>query len=111
SEALFKTLRSIINDEVRRKPLRMIGGLLLKGAFKDVKHRLDPDRYCGAPLLGLQGNVIKAHGSASAVAMASAIRIAGEFIEYDMTRHACEDIARANAILSAPRVENVAETV
>jgi len=104
-EALFKTLRSIIKDEVMGKPVRMLGALLMAGAFKDVKHKLDPDRYCGAPLLGLQGNVIKAHGSASAVAIAAAIRIAGEFIEYDMTRHACEDIARANEILSAPKVE------
>ncbi len=109
SEALFKAFRSIMKDEVKKSPLRMLGALLMRGAFKDVKNRLDPDRYCGAPLLGLQGNVIKAHGSASAKAIAAALRIAGEFIEYDMTRHACEDIARANALMSGTKCEDTPE--
>lgn len=100
SEALFKAFRGIIKDEMMRNPVRMLGAMLTKGAFADVKHRLDPDRYCGAPLLGLKGNVIKAHGSASANAIASAIRIAAEFIEYDMTGHILEDVAKANQLLS-----------
>lgn len=110
-EALFKAFRSIMKDEVKRNPVRMAGALLMRGAFKDVKHRLDPDRYCGAPLLGLQGNVIKAHGSASANAIAAAVRIAGEFIEYDMTRHAAEDISKANALLASVKNVPVAEPV
>jgi phosphate acyltransferase len=100
SESLFKAFRSIVKEHIMRNPVRILGALLVRGAFKDVKRHLDPDRYCGAPLLGLQGNIIKAHGSASAVAIASAIRIAGEFIDYDMTAHAGSDIVRANELLA-----------
>ena len=38
--------------------------------------RIDPRRYNGASLLGLQGIVIKSHGSADALAFANAIKIA-----------------------------------
>jgi glycerol-3-phosphate acyltransferase PlsX len=103
SESLFKAFRAIVKEKIMKNPIRILGALLVKGAFKDVKKHLDPDRYCGAPLLGLQGNVIKAHGSASSDAIASAIRIAGEFIEYDMTTHAEADIAKANAAMAQPR--------
>jgi glycerol-3-phosphate acyltransferase PlsX len=109
SESLFKAFRAIVKEKIMKNPIRILGALLVKGAFKDVKKHLDPDRYCGAPLLGLQGNVIKAHGSASSVAIASAIRIAGEFIEYDMTSHAESDIAKANALLAQPREVVAAE--
>ena len=109
SESLFKAFRSIVKEKIMKNPIRILGALLVSGAFKDVKKHLDPDRYCGAPLLGIQGNVIKAHGSASSAAISSAIRIAGEFIAYDMTLHAAEDIAKANAILAQPRDSAAAE--
>lgn len=99
SESLFKAFRDIIKKQIMRNPIRILGALLVRGALKDVKKHLDPDHYCGAPLLGLQGNVIKAHGSASAYAIASAIRIAGQFIEYDMTANAGSDITLTNAAL------------
>jgi phosphate acyltransferase len=114
SESLFKTFRSVVKDFIMRNPIRILGALLVSGAFKDMKRHMDPDRYCGAPLLGLQGNVIKAHGSASSNAICSAIRIAREFVDYDMTTHAADDIARANAILAkfkeAPAPTPVAES-
>jgi phosphate acyltransferase len=100
SESLFKTFRSVLKDTIKKSVIRILGAILLYGALKDMKRQMDPDRYCGAPLLGLQGNVIKAHGSASAAAICSAIRIAREFIEYDMTTHVTEDIAKANSILA-----------
>jgi glycerol-3-phosphate acyltransferase PlsX len=60
SEALFRTLRSVIKDEIMRKPLRKLGGLLVRGAFADVKERLNPDRYAGAPLLGCRATSSRA---------------------------------------------------
>jgi glycerol-3-phosphate acyltransferase PlsX len=100
SESLYKTFRSVIKDKIIHNPIRILGALLIYGAFKDMKRDMDPDRYSGAPLLGLQGNVIKAHGSSSSKAICSAIRVAREFVDYDMTTHAADDIAKANAILA-----------
>lgn len=50
-----------------------IGALLCKPAFKMLKKKLDYTEYGGAPLLGVNGGVIKAHGSSNAKAFRSAI--------------------------------------
>jgi len=54
----------------------MLGGLLARGAFRALKQKMDPDVYGGAPLLGLNGIVIKAHGSARESAIMNAVRVA-----------------------------------
>ncbi len=50
-----------------------VGALLCKPAFKMLKKKLDYTEYGGAPLLGVNGGVIKAHGSSNAKAFRSAI--------------------------------------
>ena len=54
----------------------MFGALLLKGALETLKHRMDPEIYGGAPLLGVPGTVIITHGSSTYRAIYHAI-IAG----------------------------------
>ncbi len=65
-----------IKKEFFRHPVRMLGALLLKGALETIKHRMDPEIYGGAPLLGVPGAVIITHGSSSHRAIYHAI-IAG----------------------------------
>jgi glycerol-3-phosphate acyltransferase PlsX len=98
-ESLYKTLKGIMSEEMRRSIFSMAGALLCKSAFSRAKERLNPDRYAGAPLLGLRGNVLKSHGSSNAEGIAAAIRIAGQFITCDLNTHCQEDIARANKII------------
>jgi phosphate acyltransferase len=98
-ESLFRMLKDVIKEELTRNPVRMVGALLVKGGLNGVKERLNPDRYNGAPLLGLRGNVIKTHGSSNKFAIASALRIASEFVRHDLSRHALEDVLAANQIL------------
>ncbi len=62
--------------EFFRHPVRMFGALLLKGALETLKHRMDPEIYGGAPLLGVPGSVIITHGSSTYRAIYHAI-IAG----------------------------------
>ncbi len=50
-----------------------IGGLLIKGSMKELKKKLDYTEYGGAPLLGLEALVVKAHGSSNAKAFKNAI--------------------------------------
>ena len=83
-------------------PMRRTGALLSKGAFAALKDRINPERYGGAPLLGLRGNILKAHGSSNRNAIKSAIRAAGEIIKADMNQRMEADIARANDVLIAP---------
>ena len=42
--------------------IRTLGALIARGGLKGIKRRMDPEAYGGAPLLGLNGTVIKIHG-------------------------------------------------
>jgi len=100
-ESLYRMLKGVIKEELTQNPWRMVGAMMVKGGLNGVKEKLNPERYNGAPLLGLRGNVIKTHGSSNKNAIACAIRIACEFVRHDLTAHAKEDIAEANAILKS----------
>jgi len=99
-ESLEKFIRSMLREELGANPMRRTGALLSKGAFAAMKDRINPERYGGAPLLGLRGNILKAHGSSNRNAIKSAIRAAGEIIKADMNQRMEADIARANELLS-----------
>ncbi len=72
-EGLAGTLLGVIKKEIMADPISKIGGALAKPAFRRVKHLLDYTEVGGAPLLGVQGAVVKAHGSSNAHAFACAI--------------------------------------
>ncbi|HKJ89883.1 MAG TPA: phosphate acyltransferase PlsX [Oceanipulchritudo sp.] len=98
-ESLWGMLKGLIGEEIRRNPLRMAGALLLRGGLKSARNRLDPKKHGGAPLLGLRGTVLKAHGSSNREAIANAIRIAGVAIRHDLSGHTVKAIANANSTL------------
>lgn len=66
---IFKWLRK----ELRKNPKRQLGALLAKGAFRTIRQRTDPESHGGAPLLGLNGNIVIAHGSSRERAIMNAI--------------------------------------
>lgn len=102
-ESLVKFFSGILREELKANPMRAAGALLARGAFAALKERVNPERYGGAPLLGLRGNVLKAHGSSNRQAIKSAILAANKIIRADLNRHAEDDIARANEIIGEPR--------
>lgn len=99
SESLFMLLKRFASEELKRNPLRKLGALLSMGAFKAIKTQLNPDRYGGAPLLGLRGNILKAHGSSNRHAVLSAIRTANQIVSKDLTGRIVEDIERTNSAI------------
>ncbi len=99
-ESLFKCLfKDFLGGEIKRNPLRQFGYLCSKGAYKAIRTQLNPDRYGGAPLLGLKGNILKAHGSSNREAVMSAIRIANEIISKDLNTQIIADIEKTNRII------------
>ena len=103
-ESLAKFITGMLRDELKKDPARMVGAFLAKGAFDALKARMNPDRYGGAPLLGLRGNLLKAHGSSNRHAWASAIRAADLIIRQDLYHHSERDIARANELIAPSSV-------
>ncbi len=78
--SLMLQLKEVMTANTRSK----MGGFLLKPAMKEFAKELDYREYGGAPLLGTQKPIIKAHGSSDAYAFKNAIRQAINFVENDV---------------------------
>jgi len=74
TEGLSKTLMGMIKEELLSTRISKLGALLAKGAFGKLKKRFDYREVGGAPFLGLESLVVKAHGSSDALAIKNAIR-------------------------------------
>lgn len=95
-ESLWRMMKDLVSEEVRRNPIRLLGALLLKGCFGSMRTRVDPKQYGGAPMLGLRGTVLKAHGSSNREAIASAIRIATSAVQHNLHQNSISAIQSAN---------------
>lgn len=84
SEGLARMVSHYLKQEFLRSPLHKLAGLVAKPVLKAFGNRIDPRRYNGASLLGLQGVVVKSHGGADALAFANAIDIAVLEIGHDV---------------------------
>ncbi len=83
-EGVAGTLMGIIKQEIMADFRSKLGGLLAKPAFKRVAKTMDYHEVGGAPLLGVRGNVVKAHGSCTGHAMACAIGQAVKMVQSDV---------------------------
>ena len=100
-ESLAVGIFTMLKRELKANLGRKLGALLAQNAFRTIKKRMDPEAYGGAPLLGFNGAVMKAHGSARERAIASAIRVATETLQHRINQIIAEHIARANELLVA----------
>ncbi len=86
-EGLAEAIIQLIKKEVKKHPITIIGGLFMRGAFKDIKKKLDPAVYGGAPLLGVNGVSIVSHGGSSAFAIKNGLRVARELVMDRINEH------------------------
>ncbi len=94
SEAVAEAIGSLIRENIGDNPLRKIGYLLMRPAFRVLKRKMDYAEYGGAPLLGLNGISIIGHGRSSDRAVKNAIRVAREFAMSDVNKHIYDDIVQ-----------------
>jgi glycerol-3-phosphate acyltransferase PlsX len=100
-ESLAVGIFTMLKRELKANLGRKLGALLAQNAFRTIKKRMDPEAYGGAPLLGFNGAVMKAHGSARERAIASAIRVTTESLQHRINQIIAQQIARANERLLA----------
>ena len=93
SEGVASSISQILKQEIKTSPLRLLGGLLLKGAFANLKKKVDYAEYGGAPLLGVKQVAIISHGKSNARAIENAVYQALRACEAKV----CERIAQAFA--------------
>lgn len=69
-------IRDFLRDAFRHTPLSRIGALFAYTSIRRLSARIDPRRVNGGVFLGLNGTIVKSHGSADAVGVAAAIDLA-----------------------------------
>lgn len=81
-------LRRAFTSSIRSK----FGFLVSRPATELLKHHLDPNNHNGAVFLGLNGVVVKSHGSASIEGVANAVKVAARLVEDDITTRIAQDL-------------------
>lgn len=85
SESAIEAMMVFMKRNLLGNPLGKIGLLFLAPSLKRLKKDLDYAEYGGAPLLGINGEVIIGHGRSNMRAIKNAIRVAKEEVERDFT--------------------------
>jgi glycerol-3-phosphate acyltransferase PlsX len=96
SEGVAQLLLTVMKQEIKRSALAKAGALLVKGALKEMGRRMDYTEYGGAPLLGVAGVAIVAHGRSNARAIKNAIRLAQRSVENNLIAAIQEAIASSS---------------
>lgn len=81
-------LRRAFTSSIRSK----FGFLVSRPATELLKHHLDPNNHNGAVFLGLNGVIVKSHGSASIEGVANAVKVAARLVEDDITTRIAQDL-------------------
>ncbi|MDG5750751.1 phosphate acyltransferase PlsX [Qipengyuania sp. XHP0211] len=81
-------LRRAFTSSIRSK----VGFLVSRPATELLKHHLDPNNHNGAVFLGLNGVVVKSHGSADAKGVANAVEVAARLLEDDILNRIKHDL-------------------
>lgn len=82
-------LKQAFSSSIRSK----VGFLVSRPATELLRHHLDPNNHNGAVFLGLNGVVVKSHGSANAKGVANAVEVAARLLEDDITNRITRDLA------------------
>ncbi len=82
-------LRRAFTSSVRSK----FGFLVSRPATELLRHHLDPNNHNGAVFLGLNGVVVKSHGSANDKGVANAIGVAAKLVANKLTQRITDDLA------------------
>jgi glycerol-3-phosphate acyltransferase PlsX len=78
-------IRDVLRESFENAgPLGKLGALLSRSVFAKIRVRLDYSTYGGAPLLGVRGNCVVAHGRSDKVAICNAIRQAAAVAKADL---------------------------
>lgn len=95
-EASLRHTARNLRSALRRSPRAIVGGLLIQPGLQRIRREIDPTTIGGAPLLGVDGVVIVAHGSSNDVAVKNAVGQAIRAVEghlVDLIKDGMRDVA------------------
>ena len=94
-EGVGSTLIKVVKDAMMSTTRGKLGGALVKPGLKQALKKFSTEEYGGAPLLGLKGLVVKAHGSSKAEEVKNSILQCIDFKEQDINRKISESLNTA----------------
>jgi glycerol-3-phosphate acyltransferase PlsX len=97
SESTAVAIAQWMKREMTASPVRILGAMLLRGALRSLKRRMDPEMYGGAPLLGVNGVCIITHGASSSRAIYHAIRVAAESVHHHLNQTIINELRSCGA--------------
>lgn len=100
-EGVAQTFVKFLKDELRKHPLAWLGIGFFYKILKDIKKKIDYDEYGGAPLLGVNGTCIIAHGASTSKAIKNAIRIAGLFVKNNINAKVSQELIKYHKLLTS----------
>ena len=96
-EGTASFIREAMKTAFKATPLSRIASLLALPSLSRLTRRIDPRRVNGGVFLGLNGTVVKSHGSADATGVAAAIQLAIKLAESGFTDRLAARVASVNA--------------
>jgi glycerol-3-phosphate acyltransferase PlsX len=96
-EGTATMIRTFLTEAFKATPLSRIAGLLALTSLRRLSKRIDPRRANGGVFLGLNGTVVKSHGSADATGVSAAIKLAFRLAESDFNARLAARVASAQA--------------
>lgn len=91
-EGTAKFIGTLMKNAFESSILSKAGYVLAKGGINDLKSHIDPNNHNGAVFLGLNGLVVKSHGSATPKGFAAAIKVAYDMANNDLSKLISEDL-------------------
>ena len=104
-EGTAKLVGDLLKDAFKATPLSRIAALLAITSLRRLSKRIDPRRVNGGVFLGLNGTVVKSHGSADATGVSAAVKLAFTLAKSDFsTRLAARLATSASAGQDGPHL-------
>lgn len=94
AEASIDMLLGVMRQEIPRTFSGKLGGLLIRPGIQRIRGKLDWREFGGAPLLGIDGVAVVAHGRSDARAMRNAVRVAAQATEVGLVEKIREAVGR-----------------
>ena len=97
AEGTASLIREFLRSAFQATPFARIAALLAYTSLRRLTKRIDPRRVNGGVFLGLNGTVVKSHGSADATGMAAAIGLAVKLAESGFSERLAARVATATS--------------
>ncbi|MEJ6391695.1 phosphate acyltransferase PlsX [Gymnodinialimonas sp. 2305UL16-5] len=99
-EGTARLIRELLGQAFRKTPFSRIAALLAYTSLRRLSKRIDPRRVNGGVFLGLNGTVVKSHGSADPTGVSAAIKLAARLATSGFNQRLAARIAQAEETAS-----------